>query len=55
VNKGIEEKFSKTRHDIDKFKGDLKEGMSDIQQTIVTLQKVGILFKVFKCIIFKNV
>jgi len=37
----MEEKFNKTRHDMDKLKGDLKEGMSDIQQTIVTLQKVS--------------
>ena len=43
VNKGVEEKLSKSRHDMDKLKGDLKEGMSDVQQTIVTLQKVSVL------------
>jgi hypothetical protein len=40
VNKGLEDKISKNKQEVDKFKGDLRTGISDVQSTIVTLQKV---------------
>jgi len=40
VNKGLDEKFTKSKNEIEKLKTDLKTGMADIQQMIITLQKV---------------
>ncbi len=40
MNKGLEDKISKNKQEVDKFKGDLRTGISDVQSTIVTLQKV---------------
>ena len=40
VNKGMDDKFTKTTHDSEKLKRELKLGFENVQESIVALQKV---------------
>lgn len=40
MNRGIDNRFTKTTNDYDKLKNELKFGFENLQESIITLQRV---------------